>query len=671
MEPGSGADPDPGAGPTGPERVIVLGGDRVRIGRGTDNDVVMDDLTVSHRHAELRPRPGEGSGICYEIVDLHTDGGTYLNGGPVDRALVRDGDVIGIGHATFVLDGTRLAEFDDSAGVWLEVEGLVVTAADDGHRLLDSVSFPVPERCLVGVIGPSGAGKSTLLSALTGQLDVDEGRVLYDGRDLHRDYAELRHRIGVVPQQDILHVHLPLRRALGFAARLRFSRDTTADERDERVEAVIAALGIAGREEQRIVTLSGGQRKRVSVALELLTKPSLLLLDEPTSGLDPGMDRSMMMLLAELAHEGRTVIVVTHSVLNLQFCDRLLVLAPGGRVAYYGPPEQTLRFLGFDSWPEAFDAFQNDGARDWAGEYHGSEMHTGYVSGPGGRGEGDAMGAPERRLTVRRWIGLVRTLVTRYAAAIASDRTFLAIMAVLPIVLGAMARALAGGALDAEHTVNTVLIICVGAVLTGTANSVRELVKERPIYRRERAVGLPRSAYLTSKVLVLGTISVVQALVLTAVAVAGVDVDPRGFGGVWGQVRLELLIVAAALAFTAMMGGLVVSALVGREEVTMPLLVLIAIVQVIFCGALLPLYSIPGLAEVSWFVPARWALGAMAGTLHLQELLPGKFGEDPLFASDVGSWVMDVGILAALSVTAGGVVYWLLRRQEPAVMRRR
>ncbi len=660
-----------GDGPPEPERVIVLGGDRVRIGRGGGNDVVVDDLTVSHRHAELRLRRGSGSGAGYEIVDLHSDGGTFLNGRPVERAAVRDGDVIGVGYAMFVLDGSALEEFDDTHGVWLEVEDLVVTAADDGHRLLDSVSFPVPERCLVGVIGPSGAGKSTLLHALTGQQEADAGRVLYDGRNLHREYAELRQRIGVVPQQDILHVHLPLRRALRFAARLRFSRDTTADERDAQVDEVIAALGIEGRGTQRIVTLSGGQRKRVSVALELLTKPSLLLLDEPTSGLDPGMDRAMMMLLAELAHEGRTVIVVTHSVLNLRECDRLLVLAPGGRVAYYGPPEETLRFLGFESWPEAFDAFQSDPDRDWAGQYRGSDLHRSYVAGGAGRGADGAGGAPDRRLTVRRWAGQVRTLIARYVAVIASDRMFLAIMAALPIVLGAMARALAGGALDGEHTVNTVLILCVGAVLTGTANSVRELVKERPVYRRERAVGLPRSAYLTSKVLVLGAVSVLQALVLTGVAIAGVDVDPEGYGGVWGQVHLELLIVSAALAFTAMMGGLVVSALVGREEVTMPLLVLIAIIQVIFCGALLPLHSIPGLAELSWFVPARWALGAMAGSLHLQEMLPGKFGADPLFASDVGSWVMDVGILAALSVTAGGVVYWLLRRQEPAVMRRR
>lgn len=679
-EPGAESAADPDTDPDGagrrdyghghgravPEKVIVLSGDLVRIGRGEDNDIIIDDLTVSMRHAELRRQEGG-----YTIADLHSDTGTYVDGTPVVHAHVHDGDVIGIGHSVFVLAGSQLEEFDDTGDVWLDVEGLVVTADDDGHRLLDSVSFPVQERCLVGVIGPSGAGKSTLLQALTGQLAADAGRVLYDGRDLHREYAELRHRIGVVPQQDILHIQLRMRRALGLAARLRFSRDTTARERDERVDEVIAALGIADRGNMRIRTLSGGQRKRVSVALELLTKPSLLLLDEPTSGLDPGMDRSMMQMLRDLAHGGRTVIVVTHSVLNLELCDRLLVLVPGGRVAYYGPPEATLAFLGFESWPEAFDAFQEEPARDWPGRYRGSTMHRDYVATAADRPAATTSRAASRRLSLRRWIDQVRTLVVRYLAAIGSDRMFLATMTVLPVVLGAMARALAGASLTPERTVNTVLILCVGAVLTGTANSVRELIKERPIYRRERAVGLPRSAYLTSKVLVLGAISMLQAVVLTAVALVGVDVDPTGHGGVWAPIRVELMIAAAVLAFTAMMGGLVVSALVAREEMTMPLLVLIAIVQVIFCGALLPLGSVPGLTELSWFVPARWALGAMAGTLRLQQAVPGKFGGDPLFAADIGSWVMDVGILAALSVTAGGVVYWLLRRQEPAVMRRR
>ncbi|MDG3010510.1 ATP-binding cassette domain-containing protein [Rhodococcus sp. D2-41] len=647
--------------------VIPLNQRCVRIGRAPDNDVVVDDLLVSSRHAELR-----ATDDGFEIADLHSDSGTYLNGHIVDRSPVGQGDIVGIGHSVFVLAGSELEEFADTGKVWLDVDDLVVTI--DDRRLLDAVSFTVPERCLLAVIGPSGAGKSTLLNALTGLRPADEGSVRYDGRDLYREYAELRQRIGVVPQEDILHVQLTVRRALSFAARLRFPSDTAAADRENRVTEVIDALGLTDHAGQRISTLSGGQRKRVSVALELLTKPSLLFLDEPTSGLDPGMDRSMMSLLLDLAHGGRTVVTVTHSVLNLDVCDRLLVLAPGGRIAYFGPPTRVLEFLGFDSWPEAFDAFENDRDRDWAGEYRASPLHEEYIVDGHERhrpSEPAPVGAPVPALTLRRWFVQVRTLVRRYFTVIASDPTFLAIMILLPVVLGLMARALAGSALTVDSTINTLLILCVGAVLTGAANAVRELVKERVIYRRERAVGLPRSAYLFSKVFVLGVISVLQGAVLTLVALAWVDVDPTGSGGVLMSPRWEITIAVALLAFTAMMGGLLISAVVRREEVTMPLLVFVAIIQVIFCGALLPLDSVPGLEELSWFVPARWALGAMAGTLDLQSLFPTRFGNDLLFAPTIGSWLMDLGVLIGLSVVAGGVINLMLRRQEPAVMRRR
>lgn len=335
----------------------------VRIGRAADNDLVVDDLVVSRRHAELRALPDGG----HEIVDLGSHNGTYLNGLPVTRAPLDPGDIVGIGHSDFCLVGDQLQEYVDTGQVSLDVQDLTV-AVDRGRKvLLDHVSFPVGEKCLLAVVGPSGAGKSTLLGALTGQRPADHGTVVYDGRDLYRDYAELRQRIGLVPQDDILHAQLTVRSALVYAAELRFPQDTAKAERRERVEEVIRELGLEQRAGQPVHTLSGGQRKRVSVALELLTKPSLLFLDEPTSGLDPGMDRSVMHMLRGLADDGRTVIVVTHSVLSLDVCDRLLVLAPGGRVAYYGPPEDALAFFGFEQWPEAFEAFERDQERDWAG----------------------------------------------------------------------------------------------------------------------------------------------------------------------------------------------------------------------------------------------------------------------------------------------------------------
>ena len=244
---------------------------------------------------------------------------------------------MGIGPSTFRLSGSELQEFVDTGDVSLVARDLTVTLGN-GKVLLDHVTFPLGERCLLGVIGPSGAGKSTLLGALTGMRPANGGSVLYDDRDLYAHYAELRHRIGLVPQENILHTQLTARRALRYAAELRFPRDTSKAERNRRVDEVLAELSLTPHAETRTDRLSGGQQKRVNVALELLTKPSLLFLDEPTSGLDPGLDKSVMEMMSGLANDGRTVIVVTHSVANLDICDRLLVLVPGGKVAYFGPP---------------------------------------------------------------------------------------------------------------------------------------------------------------------------------------------------------------------------------------------------------------------------------------------------------------------------------------------
>ncbi|MFD8972941.1 FHA domain-containing protein [Streptomyces sp. NPDC059593] len=667
-----------------PTSVRPLPAHSIRIGRAPDNDVVVSDLIVSRRHAELRALP-DGT---YAIHDLGSHNGTFLNGRRVVDARVTADDILGIGRCAFCLIGGQLVEFTDTGEISLDVQELAVTVDHGRKTLLDAVSFPVGQKSLLAVVGPSGAGKSTLLGALTGQRPADRGTVLYDGRDLYRDYAELRQRIGLVPQDDILHLQLTVRRALGYAAELRFPEDTAPAERRARVDEVIGELGLVERAEQPIHSLSGGQRKRVSVALELLTKPSLLFLDEPTSGLDPGMDRSVMHMLRGLADDGRTVVVVTHSVLSLDVCDRLLVLAPGGKVAYYGPPADTLDFFGYTQWPEAFEAFENERDRDWAGQYRSSRFHRRYVTdatarpvlptGGGGVGEGSGYsGAAVRPVPepapppkAQSWGSQLRTLVRRYAAALSADRTFLAIMIALPFVMGAMARALSEGSLNPESTLNVLLILCVGGVLTGAANAVRELVKERTIYRRERAVGLSRSAYLASKVVVLGVITVVQAVVLTLVALIGVPLNVPGDKGVLLPPLVEITLAVALLAFTAMMLGLLVSAVVRKEEVTMPLLVLLAIVQVVFCGALLTVRGTPVLEQLSWLVPSRWAFAAMGATVGIGEIAPTDKTDDPLMRHTLDAWLFDMGMLVVICLALGVVVARLLRRHEPVVMRR-
>ncbi|MEV7027155.1 FHA domain-containing protein [Kitasatospora sp. NPDC093558] len=664
-----------------PSAVLPLPARAVRIGRSHDNDLVLDDLVVSRHHAELRELPGGG----HEIVDLDSHNGTYLNGSPVRRAPVGPADIIGIGHSALCLSDGHLVEYTDTGEISLDVQGLVVRVGPDHRMLLDHVGFPLAEKALLAVAGPSGAGKSTLLNALTGLRPADEGTVLYDGRDLYRDYAELRRRIGLVPQDDILHTQLTVRRALSYAAELRFPGDTDPHEREARVAEVIHELGLDERAGQVIASLSGGQRKRVSVALELLTKPSLLFLDEPTSGLDPGMERSVMHMLRGLADDGRTVVVVTHSVLSLNVCDRLLVLAPGGRTAYYGPPQEALAFFGFDEWPAAFEAFENDDHGVWQQRYRASPQYHRYIAteaapavpvpstaaGPAGPAIG--------REKPQGWFPQLATLVRRYAAVLAADRLFLTIMVVLPFVIGGMCRAIAGTRISQENAINCLITLCLGALLTGSANSVRELVKEREIYRRERVVGLSRSAYVVSKVVVLGAVTVGQAALLTVVGIAGVKIAPKLPPGAPPPVTTgvqmpqlpELIVAVAVLAFSAMMLGLVVSALVAQEEATMPLLVLVSVVQIVFTGLMLKLNGVPGLEQASWLVPSRWGLSAMARTVDLHNLsFPTVLTADPLFRHERRGWLLGMAALAALSVAYGLLVLALLRRHEPAVMRK-
>jgi ABC transport system ATP-binding/permease protein len=652
-----------------PTKVRSLGGAQVlRIGRAPENDMVVADLRVSRQHAELR-----SSGGTYEIVDVGSRSGTYVNGQRVERAMIGPNDIIGIGPSTFHLVGDVLTEYTDTGAVSLSAHDLTVTV-DKGKVLLDHVSFPLGEKCLVAVIGPSGSGKSTLLRALTGLRPADQGTVSYDGRDLYRDYAELRSRIGLVPQDDILHTQLTVRRALIYAAELRFPDDTRQHERKARVDEVLKELGLDHRRDNKISALSGGQRKRVSVALELLTKPSLLFLDEPTSGLDPGLDKSVMQMLRGLADDGRTVAVVTHSVANLDICDRLLVMAPGGRIAFFGPPKEALPFLGFDDWADVFQAF-DDPSIDWGGRYLQSPAYQKYVAAdliqPVAQVGPVSYQPPPKPQS---WPEQLSTLIRRYVRSIAADPLFLGITVALPIIMGAVARVIPAGDLTSNEpgsqggAANLLMILCIGGCLTGAANAVRELVKERPIYQRERAVGLSRSAYLTSKLLVLGVITIGQGIVLTLVAMLGVNMRDKG---VIIAPLPELILAVALLSFTAMTLGLLISAMVKTSEMTMPLLVLTTLVQIVFCGALVHLDGKAVLEQFAWLVPARWAFAAMAGTLNITFLLPRKEPPDPLWKQQFSTWLLDMGMMVLLVVVLIFLVERMLRRQEPEVMRKR
>jgi ABC-type multidrug transport system ATPase subunit len=628
---------------------------RLRIGRNDDNEVVVPDLSVSRYHAELRKVSRGG----YEIFDLDSSNGTYLNGQRVRSAPVTGTDVIGVGPSTFRLVGEELQEFIDTGDVLLNARELTVRLSG-GKVILDDVSFPLGERCLLGVIGPSGAGKSTLLGALTGMRPATSGSVLYDERDLYADYAELRHRIGLVPQENILHMQLSARRALKYAAELRFPRDTSPAERERRIDEVLAELSLTQHADTRASSLSGGQQKRVNVALELLTKPSLLFLDEPTSGLDPGLDMSVMEMMSGLARDGRTVVVVTHSVANLDICDRLLVLVPGGKVAYFGPPADGLQHFDQPGWAQVFRAFEAEPNRDWAGEYRRSAFCAQYVTADSQAHQFTPAAAAAARAATpppksRNRLAQLSTLARRYLSVIGADRNYVAVLSILPVILGGLIRAVPDPAgLTGPGNVNAqpvLLVLILGACLTGIANAVRELVKERSIYTRERAAGLSAGAYLWSKLVVLGVICGAQAVVLVFIGMVGRKLPPHG-AFLTGLPLVELMVAIAVLAVASMTVGLLISALVNSSDKTMPLLVVAVLVEVVLSGGVFPLNGKVGLEQFSWLSPSRWGFAATAATSNLNQIQPPTPGAppDPLWNQSSRNWLMAMALQVVLAV---------------------
>jgi ABC transport system ATP-binding/permease protein len=613
----------------------------VTIGRAPENNVVLNDLLVSRRHAVLRR-----TGNQWELVDNASANGTYVNGNRITRAILGPNDIVGIGHQLLHLEGDRLVEWVDTGDVSYEASNLRVVTNKDKVLLAD-VSFVLPQRSLLAVVGPSGAGKSTLLGALTGFRPATSGTVRYDERDLYDNYAELRHRIGFVPQDDILHTPLTVRRALNYAARLRFPQDVSAAERKQRIEEVLSELGLSTQANQRIDSLSGGQRKRTSVALELLTKPSLLFLDEPTSGLDPGYEKSVMQTLRSLADDGRSVVVVTHNIAHLNMCDRLLILAPGGRLAYFGPPQQALSYFNCTDFADLFTLLEQDKSTDWTGRFNTSPLRAAYGTGPIAQRKAQPAASGGKPVAQQSAIAQFATLSRRYLAVIAADRQYLIFLLVLPLLLSLFAYAVPGNAglsltqaiLDRSTQPSQLLVLLViGGGLMGCAASIREIVKERAIYQREHGIGLSGGAYLASKLVVLTALTSLQGLILGYLGVAFVPPPDQSWVIPWP--RVEVAVAVVAITVVSMMIGLLISALIGNADRGMPLLVLVVMAELILCGGMFGVKGQVPLEQLAWFSPSRWAYAMGTSTVDLNDLRRTMGGDqDPLWASNVSTWL--------------------------------
>jgi ABC transport system ATP-binding/permease protein len=461
---------------------------RLVFGRSTDVDVQLNDPIVSRRHAEI-----EESSNGFRVVDLHSRAGSFVNGRRFDEHHLVIGDQLQLGPFYFAFTGSDLQRIKRvSAG---KLVAISLNRKAGSSLILQEASLIVEPGQFIGILGPSGSGKSTLLNALSGLRPADTGQVLVDDTDFYSHLDQLRQLFGYVPQDDIVHGDLTVGEALTFSARLRLPAGTPMREIETLVKQMMSNLGLAERENLRIALLSGGQRKRVSVGVELLRRPPIIFLDEPTSGLDPFAEFKLMELLRRLADTGCTVICTTHVMENVFLMDQIAVLT-NGRVIFQGPSERARVQFGVTRLSALYDALQ---------AIDPSALQNVPPPQP-----------PERLEPVEKKIPATQAKQA-FALPILLERQFRIFRSDLKNLLIAIGQPLVIGILVCWVSSNEPLAQFFAYIATlwfGCSNSAQEIVKEVPIYQRERLVGLSRWSYLLSKFLWMGTLTNIQTLIL-------------------------------------------------------------------------------------------------------------------------------------------------------------
>ena len=620
--------------------------DHASIGRGSDNDLVLNHPQVSRHHAQIR-RDGE----TYTVVDLNSTNGVFLNGERVRRSVLLENARIQIGPSRLIFAGGVLRLVLDQ----IRLDLVDVTQRPARHvTLLHDISCSILPREFVAVVGSSGAGKSTMLNAMSGVSPASHGRVLYNGTDYYANMDEFRSQIGYVPQDDIVPMHLTVEEALTYAARLRLPHDTDADEIENRVEEVMRDLDLAERRHVTIVRLSGGQRKRVSIGVELLTKPSLFFLDEPTSGLDPSLEADMMQMLRKLADQGRTVILVTHATQNVTLCDKVIFLAPGGWLAFYGAPQEALDFFGAATFVEIYQALRSAGAgEEWAKRYSASDYCAIHVRERLARvaairdHNGDTVPTTvvsDPTLQRAQSFSQFATLTARYVVTLRRDwRNVLLLLLQAPIIgfllaiiygrnvftastkLGPTGHEVIANLWDKGHALQLTTMIVIVALWFGASNSAREIVKETNVYRRERMINLRLGPYLASKLVVLLGLCLVQDVsmlgfvgLLSPYRFHRAVGAGQPFDGPWLQVLATLLVVS----FAGVGMGLLASAVASNADRVTSVVPIILIPQILFSGMLIRIQDMPVMGRaIATIVAGNWGMQAVGSASGLRDLI--------------------------------------------------
>lgn len=563
---------------------------KLKIGRDAENDTVIDHPSVSRFHAQIENKNGS-----LVLTDLESSNGTFVNGKQITQGYtLKAGDVIQISPCRFVLNSdATVTRYNEAGNLRLDAVNLTKVVGK-GKILLDDISLSIWAKEFVVIAGVSGGGKSTLLDALNGFRPATSGSVLVNNNDLYKSFNAYRTELGYVPQKDIVHMELTIEQALDYAAQLRMPVDTTKAERNQRIEEVLDDLGLKQRRDVPIKDLSGGQLKRVSMGVELLTKPSLFFLDEATSGLDPGTEADIMRLLRDLADQGRTVLLITHATENVMICDLVVFLAAGGRVAYFGPPDQAAEYFGVKKFNEIYPKVEREIPPEvWQEKYKKSPQYQKYVvdrqkdlekieSTPRSQVKQQAPAVKTKQVSAWRQFLI---LSSRNFAILARDRASLILMLAIAPILGLLDFATWKRDIfnintgDPGQAVTMLFTTGLISVMVGSLATMREIVKEVDIYKRERMIGLMSIPYILSKVLACFVLAIYQSAVFLTFKNLAVQIPGNFF-------TMYITLFLATMA--GMMMGLLVSAISPNQNMAPLLTIIVLVPQIIFGGGILP-----------------------------------------------------------------------------------
>jgi len=576
----------------------------ITIGRSPECTLVLPHVSISKNHARI---VREGS--RYVIYDNGSTNGVIVNGRRViGREILNEKDIINITNSKLIFTSSMISYSYCRSGITVDASNIVIQRGKGRKSFITSnnVSLSVQPGELVAIIGGSGAGKSTILNAMCGYLKPTSGNVYINGMDLYQNIDSIKKMVGYVPQSDIVYDNLTLYDMLKYTAKLRLPKDTSPAEMENAISRAIATVELTEKKNSFIKALSGGQRKRASIAVELLSDPNLLFLDEPASGLDPGTERTLMTSLRQMANSGKTIILVTHSTLQLKLCDKIVFMGKGGNLCFYGSYDEALSFFGVSDIVDVYKLI-TDNAPMWRDKYAATVSSIGAP-------RPHATGKKKKQQKSR--IAQFAVMSSRYAKLIANDRVRLLILLILPCLSFALLFVKSGNEYE-DYAMTNIMLFALAIICftIGLFSSIQEICKEKNILRREYMAGLSLTSYLMSKVAVLGIVCLFQSIVITVVSVTFIGKPEEGL---FLPPVLETFVVIFLITFGATATGLFVSALFKNPDRALTVAPAFIALQLIFSGVIF------GLSDEIAFMGAitlcHWGVCALGNSAKIYGL---------------------------------------------------